>query len=327
MSNRTVLVTGGAGYVGAHCCKAFAESGWNVHVYDNLSRGWRDFVKWGPLHEGDILDLDRLTVVLQAVKPDVVAHFAALAYVGESVKNPASYYRINTAGTLTVLDAMRNSATSKILFSSTCATYGIPAQVPITEDQAQGPINPYGSSKLFVEKIIRDFGSAYEIDSVILRYFNAAGADQSLVIGERHSPETHAIPLALEAALKRETFQIFGSDYATSDGTAVRDYVHVSDLADAHVRAALYLCSNNSTSVFNLGTGQGTSVLALTKAIEAMTNLSLNTHFAPRRLGDPAILVAAADRAREVLGWIPIHSDINTIVRDAWGWMQKDRRV
>lgn len=318
---RTVFVTGGAGYVGSHCCKAFAEAGWNVVVFDNLSRGWADFVQWGPLVRGDILDLPQLTQAMQACKPDAVAHFAARAYVGESVSHPADYYRINTTGSLNVLTAMREAGVRSIVFSSTCATYGVPVHTPIDETHPQQPINPYGWSKLFVEQMLADHDKAYGIKHVALRYFNAAGADPGGCIGERHEPETHAIPLAIEAALGlRPHFTVHGSDFDTPDGTAVRDYIHVQDLASAHLRALAWLRETPHSAVFNLGTGRGTSVKALLDTVEAVTGRRINRLQGPRREGDPALLVASAAKARQELNWQAPLSRIDTIVRDAVAW-------
>jgi UDP-arabinose 4-epimerase len=323
--SKTVFVTGGAGYVGSHCCKAFAKAGWDVVVFDNLSRGWREFVKWGPLIEGDVRNEGTLTKALVETQPDVVAHFAALAYVGESVTDPARYYSTNTAGTLNVLNAMRSAGVESILSSSTCATYGVPGRVPITEDHPQSPINPYGWSKLFAEKMLRDFGSAYGIRSVVLRYFNAAGADPDGEIGERHEPETHLIPLAIRSALAEDyQLTIHGDDFDTPDRTCVRDYVHVADLADGHVRAVGYLMSGGASGAFNLGAGQGTSVLEVVQAVEAATGRSVKRRIGPRRPGDPAMLVSSTERARERLDWIPKYSDIGTILRDAVRWHVAD---
>ncbi len=316
----TVFVTGGAGYIGAHCCKAFAKAGWEVVSYDNLSRGWRDFVRWGPLIEGDILDEARLREAMQSVKPDIVAHFAALAYVGKSVERPDIYYRNNCLGTLAVLDAMRGAGVSRLLFSSTCAIYGAPVSTPIGEDHPQSPINPYGWSKLIVERMIADYSAAFELKAVMLRYFNAAGADLEGLIGERHQPETHAIPLAIASALTGAVFQVFGGDFDTKDGSAIRDYVHVDDLADAHLLALAYLANGGASARFNLGAGRGTSVLELIEAVERISGTPLKHVVAARRPGDPASLVATADKARDVLGWRPSHSDIDTIVASAWRW-------
>lgn len=317
----TLLVTGGAGYVGSHCCKAFAEAGWNVVVFDNLSRGHRELVRYGDLIIGDLLDRAALDSAMNRVKPDAVAHFAAVAYVGESVENPALYYRNNTTGTLNLMEAMRDSGVGQMLFSSTCATYGVPTRTPIDEQHPQSPINPYGWSKLFVERMLADFSAAHPFRYVALRYFNAAGADASGVIGERHEPETHVIPLAIEGALKPGyTFTIFGDDFDTRDGTGLRDYIHVTDLADAHKRAIEYLVSGGKSDVFNLGTGIGTTVAEIAAAVERVSGRPLPRKVGPRRAGDPPALYAANDKAREILGWEPKHSDIENIIRTAWRW-------
>jgi UDP-arabinose 4-epimerase len=317
----TVLVTGGAGYVGSHCCKAFAQAGWRVVVYDNLSRGWREMVRWGPLIEGDILDSDALGEAMRSVRPDAVAHFAALAYVGESTEQPGLYYRNNALGTLNILDAMRDAGVGRLLFSSTCATYGVPQRTPIDEDHPQNPINPYGWSKLFVEKMLADYGAAHGLASIALRYFNAAGADVDGEIGERHEPETHVIPLAIRGALNEDyTFTIFGSDFETRDGTAVRDYIHVADLADAHCRALDRLMGAAGSDVFNLGTGVGTTVAEIAAAVERVAGRRLQRAIGPRRPGDPPALLASAEKAQRLLGWRPQHSDIDAIIRSAWRW-------
>ncbi|MEI7931535.1 MAG: UDP-glucose 4-epimerase GalE [Alphaproteobacteria bacterium] len=317
---KTLLVTGGAGYVGSHCCKAFAASGWRVVVYDNLSRGWREHVKWGELIEGDILDSAMLDSTMDAVKPDAVAHFAALAYVGESFEAPAQYYRTNATGMLNLLDAMGKAGVEKILFSSSCATYGIPERLPIDEGTPQVPINPYGWSKLIAEKMLHDYGAAYGLRSVALRYFNAAGDDDEMETGERHEPETHMIPLAIMAAQSGGIFRINGDDFATRDGTAVRDYVHVTDLADAHCRALTYLMDGGASDVFNLGTGSGMSVMEILAAIEQILGAKIARDIVARRPGDPPALVASAEKARRVLGWEPHHSNIHEIITSAWRW-------
>lgn len=318
---KTVFVTGGAGYVGSHCCKAFAEAGWNVVVYDNLSTGWREMVRWGELIEGDILDTVALEAAIARVKPDIVAHFAALSTVAESLTQPGLYYRNNVLGTLNILEAMRKAGVDKILFSSTCATYGVPQYTPIDESHPQAPINPYGWSKLMVEKLLADFGAAHAMRYVALRYFNAAGADAAGEIGERHEPETHVIPLAIRGALKDDyVFTIFGEDFDTRDGTAVRDYIHVTDLADAHCRALDYLIAGGQSDVFNLGTGVGTTVAEIAAAVEHVGGKKLGRKMGPRRAGDPPALVARADKAEHVLGWKPTHSEINSIIRTAWRW-------
>ncbi len=320
-----VFVTGGAGYVGSHCCKAFHQAGWKVVTYDNLSRGWRDLVRWGELIEGDILDEARLSAAMAEVRPDAVAHFAAFAYVGESVSDPGLYYRNNTLGSMTILDAMKANGVDKLIFSSTCATYGVPDKVPMTEDTPQSPINPYGWSKLFVEQILDDYARAHGIRSVKLRYFNAAGADGDGETGERHEPETHLIPLALQGQLKDGfDLTVFGDDFDTRDGTCVRDYIHVTDLADAHARALDYLQQGGDSEVFNLGTGTGTTVMEIVEAVGRVTGRPVQHKTGPRREGDPPALVASAGKAREMLGWQPRHSDIDTIIRTAWGWHQKE---
>lgn len=323
--SKKIFVTGGAGYVGSHCCKAFAESGWEVVVYDNLSRGWRDFVRWGPLIEGDILDSDGLRDAMMAAKPDAVVHFAALAYVGESVSEPGNYYRVNSMGALNVLDAMRASSVEAILFSSTCATYGAPVQNPMNEGHPQSPINPYGWSKFIVEKMLIDYGYAHGLRSVALRYFNAAGADPGGLLGERHDPETHVIPLAIRGAMNGGyTFNIYGSDYPTRDGTAVRDYIHVSDLADAHLKALGYLMGGGDTATFNLGTSVGTTVWEVADAVERAVGKPLRRQLSARRPGDPAVLVADAAKAKAVLDWAPQRSTIDKIIADAWRWHSTD---
>ena len=323
---KTLFVTGGAGYVGSHCCKAFAKAGWSVVVYDNLGRGWRDMVKWGPLVEGDILDAPRLEAAIRDAKPDVVAHFAALSSVAESVSDPALYYRNNSLGTFNLLEAMRACGVDKLIFSSTAATYGMPNETPMREDHVQQPINPYGWSKLFVERMMDDYARAYGLKFASLRYFNAAGADPDGEIGERHVPETHVIPLAARGALRDDyEFTMFGDDFDTRDGTCVRDYVHVEDLGRAHAAAADYLLDGGEAQFFNLGTGQGTTVKEIADAIEAVSGRTLSRRMGPRRAGDPPVLVASNDRAASVLGWSPSASSIDQIVESAWRWAQKDK--
>ncbi|MBP3974930.1 UDP-glucose 4-epimerase GalE [Pseudoxanthomonas spadix] len=319
---RTVLVTGGAGYVGSHACKAFARAGWQVVALDNLSRGWPEAVRWGPLVVGDIADAACVQAALDQYRPDVVAHFAAYAYVGESVQQPDIYYRNNSVGTLNLLDVLRGSPCRRVIFSSTCASYGHPVRLPIDETHPQAPINPYGWSKFIIERMLEDYAVAYGLTSTSLRYFNAAGCDPEGEIGERHEPETHAIPLAIAAAVQGGVFRVNGTDFDTRDGSAVRDYIHVSDLADAHVLAAERLLSTQGAQVFNLGTGTGTSVLELVAAVERATGERLHVEYGPRRPGDPATLVAAADKARKELGWKPSRSDIDTIVETALAWQR-----
>lgn len=322
---RTVFVTGGAGYVGSHCAKAFAKAGWTVVTYDNLSRGHRDLVKWGELIEGDILDRDTLGEAMARVKPDAVAHFAAFAYVGESMAQPDMYYRNNVTGTMNLLDAMQANSVGQMLFSSSCATYGLSDDL-ITEETPQNPINPYGETKLICEKMIRDYGTAYGLRSVMLRYFNAAGCDPDGETGERHDPEPHVIPLAIRGAMDGTfTFNILGGDYNTPDGTCVRDYIHVTDLADAHKRGLDYLAAGGATDVFNLGTGHGHSVLQLADAVSAVAGKPVPRIMADRRPGDPPRLVASAEKAKAVLGWSPQMSDLETILKTAWDWFEKEK--
>ena len=315
-----VLVTGGAGYVGSHVCLALAQAGFTPVVYDNLSNGHAAFVKWGVLEEGDIRDAVRLDAVIARYKPVAVLHFAALIEVGESVKEPGRFYENNVAGAITLIEAARRGRIGCMVFSSTCATYGDPVRLPMDETHPQTPLNPYGRSKLMVEQALADYSTYAGFRSVCLRYFNAAGADEEGRIGERHEPETHAIPLALQTALgQRSGFKLFGDDYDTRDGTAVRDYVHVMDLADAHVRALKYLLDGGETTVFNLGTGTGTTVRELIEAIRRTTNKPFEVEVVARRPGDAPCLVANNSRAREVLGWRPTRT-LDDIVRSAWRW-------
>ena len=324
--SKTVFVTGGAGYVGSHCAKSFANAGWTVVTYDNLSRGHRDLVKWGDLIEGDILDRASLSAALEQVRPDAVAHFAAYAYVAESMTQPAVYYRNNVVGTMNLLDAMIKADVRQMVFSSSCATYGISDEI-ITEDTPQNPINPYGETKKICEKMIRDYGTAHDLRSVILRYFNAAGCDPDGETGERHDPEPHVIPLAIRGAMDGTfTFNILGGDYDTPDGTCVRDYIHVSDLADAHERALDYLSGGGVSEIFNLGTGQGSSVMQLADAVSKVAGKEVPRVIAERRPGDPPILVASAEKARDVLGWQPKRSDLESILTSAWDWFQREAK-
>ena len=321
---KTVLVTGGAGYVGSHCCKAFARAGWNVVTLDNLSRGWRDAVRWGPLIECDIRDLVEVRGAFEKFKPDLVAHFAAFAYVGESVDDPAIYYGNNTEGTLALLNSMRAAGCRRLLFSSTCASYGVPRSLPVDETHPHAPINPYGWSKMIIERMLEDFGKAYGIGSVSLRYFNAAGCDPEGEIGERHEPEPHAIPLAIEAARRTDRpFTILGTDFPTPDGSAIRDYIHVNDLARAHLLAGEMLLQRGGTHVFNLGTGVGTSVLELIETVKRVAKREPAVRHGPRRSGDPAKLVASFAKAERELGWRPQHSQIEFIIETALNWRDR----
>lgn len=321
-----ILVTGGAGYVGSHTCKALAARGHVPIVYDNLSRGHLWAVKWGPFEEGDIADSQRVREVLEKYRPSALIHFAALAYVGESMQQPLLYYRVNFAGTATLLQTLLNFQRLPVVFSSSCATYGIPERTPIEEDYPQHPINPYGHSKLFVERLLVDLNVACGLPWMALRYFNAAGADPAGEIGEAHDPETHLIPLVLAAARTGTQVQIFGDDYDTPDGTCVRDYVHVSDLADAHVRALEYLLEGGNSCAINLSNARGYSIKQVINAAEKICGYAIPWRIVARRAGDPAILIGAAGRAYSLLGWKTTRSDLDVQIRDAWNWMKQRSR-
>lgn len=321
------MVTGGAGYIGSHACKLLRNIGYTPVTYDNLVYGHKEAVKWGPFERGNILDRNRLIEVFRQYEPSTVMHFAAFAYVGESVRDPGKYYNNNVTGSVNLLEAMRQSSCNNIIFSSTCATFGIPAFLPITEETPQYPINPYGRGKLMIEQILKDYDDAYGIKHVALRYFNAAGADIDGETGEDHTPETHLIPLVLEAALgKREHIEIFGTDYETIDGTAIRDYIHVTDLADAHVKALKIIESSNRSYQLNLGTGIGTSVRQIVSEVEAVCNVRLTTLQGPRRNGDPPVLIASSEKAQGLLNWKPKYSSLHKIVETAWKWHRKKHR-
>lgn len=316
-----ILVTGGAGYIGSHACKALSEAGYTPIVYDSLVYGHSWAVRWGPLEIGDIADRIRLDAVIERYKPMAVLHFAAFAYVGESVQDPGKYYRNNVVGSLTLLEAMRDHRINKFIFSSSCASYGIPKAVPISENHPQNPINPYGMSKLMVEKMLQDFDVAYGLRSISLRYFNAAGADEYGEIGELHTPETHLIPLVLDAAAgKRPIITIYGDDYETPDGTCVRDYIHVTDLAEAHVLALKALLVGAKTSQYNLGNGRGFSVREIVETAEKVTGRAIPFEIGARREGDPAHLVGDATMAKKVLNWSPRYTDLTQIIESAWAW-------
>lgn len=322
-----ILVTGGAGYVGSHTVKLLSHYGIETAVFDNLSRGHREFAKWGPLIEGDLRDTALLQETLRWFKPDVVLHFAAFAYVGESFGNPGLYYENNVGGTVSLLQAMHQTGTDKIVVSSSCATYGQPDHVPIAENTLQRPINPYGMSKLMMEQICADFEKAHGLRFAALRYFNAAGCDPGGEIGERHDPEPHLIPrlfLAQDGAI--DALDIFGDDYPTPDGTCIRDYVHVNDLAEAHIKAANYLLAGGASDAFNLGTGRGVSVREIISAAARVTGKAVPHRASQRRDGDPAILVADAAKVRRVLDWTAGNSDIMNILETAWAWHRKDRK-
>jgi UDP-arabinose 4-epimerase len=320
----TVFVTGGAGYVGSHCCKAFAEQGWEVVTIDNLSRGWREFVRWGPLVEADLTDAPALADAFRRFRPDLVVHVAGYAYVGESTYDPSIYYKNNVVGSFTLIEEMRRAEVFNLAFSSTCAVYGDAIYTPLDEAHPQNPTNPYGYTKLAVERMLSDFGRSYGLNSVSLRYFNAAGGVPDAGIGERHAPETHLIPLAIEAALGGTEFTINGTDFATRDGTAVRDYVHVADLARAHLLAADLLRREGGVHQVNLGAGRGLSVLDVLRSVESLTGRRIRTTPGPRRAGDPAELFASAQRAQERLGWAPTCSDLDHIIKTALSWRLQD---
>jgi len=320
MMMTNILVVGGAGYIGSHTCLDLHNKGFTPVVYDNLSNGHAEFVRWGVLEEGDIRDRGRLDEVIGRHKPAAIVHFAALIEVGQSVEDPLSFFETNVAGTLNLLAAADATGVDKLVFSSTCATYGVPDAVPMAETHRQLPINPYGQSKLMVERMLADLDRYRGLRSAALRYFNAAGADPEGRIGEWHTPETHLIPLAIEAALgRRAGLKVFGSDYDTRDGTCVRDFVHVMDLADAHSRAVQYLLDGGETIALNLGTGHGTTVKELVKTIEEVTGRTVPVEYGARREGDSPVLVADNAKAREVLGWVPKH-DLSSIIATAWSW-------
>jgi UDP-glucose 4-epimerase len=315
-----ILITGGAGYIGSHAVRLFAERGHQIFVYDNLCRGHAEAVRSAKLITGDLLDTARLEETLRAEKIEAVVNFAALTYVGESVKEPALYYRANLAGTLSLLEAMRRCDVMRLVVSSTAAVYGVPEQSPITEDQRLAPINPYGRSKLAVEWALADFAAAYGLGYAALRYFNAAGASPAGDLGEDHTPETHLIPLILQTALGQRThIEMFGDDYPTPDGTCVRDYVHVNDLADAHLLALEKIQPGQGTA-YNLGTGRGYSVKELVDACREVTGRPIEVRVGPRREGDPPELVASPAKAMRELGWQPRFTGLREIIETAWRW-------
>ncbi|MBD1837182.1 UDP-glucose 4-epimerase GalE [Coleofasciculus sp. FACHB-501] len=322
-----MLVTGGAGYIGSHTVLALQKAGYDVVILDNLVYGHRDLVEQVlqvKLMVGDMSDRAFLDHLFATHDIAAVMHFAAYAYVGESVSDPAKYYRNNVASTLTLLEAMMAASVKKLVFSSTCATYGVPKIVPIPEDHPQKPINPYGASKLMVERMLADFNAAYDLKSVIFRYFNAAGADPKGLLGEDHTPETHLIPLVLLTALgKRQSVSIFGTDYPTPDGTCIRDYIHVTDLAEAHVLGLEYLLKGGNSEIFNLGNGSGFSVKQVIETVRQIAYRDIPTLVCDRRSGDPPVLIGSGDKARKILGWYPQYSDLSEIVQHAWQWHQR----
>lgn len=317
----TVLVTGGAGYIGSHTVKLLLQKKYNVVIFDNLSRGHRQALPPGvPFEQVDILDGAALDAALAKYHIDAAIHFAAFAYVGESVVHPDRYYTNNVLGSYSLINALRGAGINKIVFSSTCSVYGNPASSPMSEAMPPAPINPYARTKYMVEQILQDYDTAFGITSVCLRYFNAAGDSFDLEIGESHDPEPHLIPLILFAALgKRDKVNIYGTDYPTPDGTCIRDYIHVLDLGDAHIRALEYLMAGNPSNIINLGTGAGNSVRDVITRAKNITGTDFTVTETPRRPGDPAALVADNAKARRVLGWVPQY-DINDILTSAWAW-------
>lgn len=318
-----ILVTGGAGYIGSHTCKALAKAGFLPICYDNLSTGHAYAVKWGPFIQADLNDKAKLQETFATFKPKAVLHFAADALVWESMRDPGKYYRNNVGSTLSLLEAMKEAGVDSLIFSSTCATYGQPQFHPITEEHPQIPINPYGRSKLMVEQILSDYEKAHGLHSVCLRYFNAAGADLQTQIGENHSPETHLIPTIIQAALGlREEIVVYGSDFATPDGSAIRDYVHVQDLADAHVAALTWILQEKKSLAINLGTGKGHSVFQIIEAVQNYCGKILPVRVEKRRAGEPSNLTADHQKATEILQWTPQRSDLPTLIDSAWKWHQ-----
>ncbi|MDB2414992.1 UDP-glucose 4-epimerase GalE [Rickettsiales bacterium] len=320
----SILVTGGAGYIGSHICKALKLSGYNPVTYDNLVTGNAHAVKWGPLENGDVLDRDRLIEVIKKYDTKAVIHLAAYIAVGESVENPGKYYKNNVMGGLSLLEAMCKTDMDKIIFSSTAAVYGIPEIVPLTEESKTLPINPYGFSKFAVEHMLQDYKISHDLKSVILRYFNVAGADPESEIGCEHKKPNNLIPILMNVqSQKQDYLQIFGNDYQTEDGTAVRDYIHVSDLADAHILALEYLINDGDNEIFNLGTGKGRSVAEVVDSVKRVTGKDVPIKNAPRRAGDPPILFADASKANNILKWQPKHTDLDSIIKTAWDWQKK----
>ena len=318
-----ILVTGGAGYIGSHTCKLLAKSGFEPIVYDNLITGHKEFVKWGPFVEADILDTNKLIETFSHYKPTAVIHFAAYSNVGDSVLNPLKYYRNNVGGTLSLLEAMFHSKIDILVFSSTCAIYGLPDKKLLDENCPQKPINPYGESKLMIETILKNLSADNKLKFMALRYFNAAGADSEGEIGEWHDPETHLIPLAINSANKKEKLKVFGTNFNTPDGTAIRDYIHVEDLAKGHLMALNYLQSGKASDLINIGTGKGSSVYEIIKKIKE-SGVDVNYVNTKRRKGDPAYLVANISKANKVLDWKPKYNNIEEILKTAINWHLRD---
>lgn len=318
---KNILVTGGAGYIGSHIGKKLAEAGYNVIVLDNLSKGHREAVLKGKLIVGDLADMDLLDRIMKEEEIEGVIHLAADSLVGESMEKPGKYYRNNVANGLNLLEAMVNNGVKYIVFSSTAAVYGEPEEIPITEEHPTNPENTYGESKLFFEKMLKRYDEIHGLKYVSLRYFNAAGADLSGQIGEAHDPETHLIPIVLQKALGiRDKLYIFGDDYPTKDGTCIRDYIHVEDLADAHILAVEALAEGMESRVYNLGNGEGYSVKEVIEVAEEVVGKEIDAEIAERRPGDPAVLVASSDKIKRELGWKPLYPDLRTIIESAWRW-------
>jgi UDP-glucose-4-epimerase GalE len=323
-----ILVTGGAGYIGSHTAKSLARAGYEPIALDNLNTGHRCAVQWGPFVQCDLADFNVLREVIRAYDIQAVIHFAAHAFVGESMRDPRKYFRNNVVNTLNLLDAIVDTEVRYIIFSSTCATYGVPQEVPIPEHHSQSPVNPYGESKLFVERALNWYGHSYGLRWTALRYFNAAGADPEGEIGEQHDPEPHLIPRAIQAALGEIPFvEIYGSDYPTPDGTAIRDYIHVTDLAEAHYLALVNILDGGLSTALNLGTGKGHSVREVIAAVERASGCDVPVREVERRAGDPPFLVADGTKAKELLGWKPRHSSLDEIIQTAWQWHARQSQV
>jgi UDP-glucose 4-epimerase len=323
-----ILVTGGAGYIGSHTNKELNRAGFETIVVDNLIYGHEDFLKWGHFEKVDLRDLNGIKDIFESYSIETVMHFAAFTDVGESVEDPQKYYLNNLRNTLNLLQVMLEFKVKKIVFSSTCATYGNPLEIPLTEEHPQNPINPYGRGKFMIEQVLKDYSSAYDLRYVSLRYFNAAGADPEGEIGERHNPETHLIPLILDAAIgRRKDIKIFGTDYDTPDGTCIRDYIHVTDLADAHLKALKYLDAGGKSQVFNLGNGNGFSVIEVINTTKKLTGKEIKVTETNRRQGDPPILVGSSQKAKKLLGWKPKYDDLSQIISTAWQWHKKDKKT
>lgn len=326
--SKTVLVTGGAGYIGSHACKALRDVGYTPVTYDSLVTGWQDAVKFGPFEQGDLADRARLDAVFARWKPVAVMHFAALSLVGDAMRDPGTYWRANVLSSLTLIEAAVAAGCLDFVFSSTCATYGDQDGVVLNEDTAQAPINAYGKSKFAIEQMLGDFANAHGLRPVIFRYFNVAGADPAGEVGEHHRPESHLIPLMLDAVDgKRPALTVFGTDYPTADGTCLRDYVHVMDLVDAHVLGLKWLEQGKGARVFCLGTGNGFSVREVIDQSRIVTNREVPVIYGDRRAGDAVKLVCGSDRALRELGWAPTRSNMNTMIADAWRWHQTGHYV